>query len=116
MESLTHETDDSDSENDEARLLFSQVDSDVNGYDYLNVDNQVPKFILKDNAASLRPLQRSSRCPLNRNMMINHLRLYQAKKPKKQYSQFGHNTIINSVGGPCLHVLQIHSNTGRRWI
>ena len=35
MESLTHDTDDSDSESDEARLLFSQVESDMD--DYLNV-------------------------------------------------------------------------------
>ena len=56
MESLTHETDDSDSESDEARLLFSQVDSDVD--DYLNVDKQVltsQTHSDEDVATALRP-------------------------------------------------------------
>ena len=55
MESLTHETDDPCSE---ARLLFSQADSDVNVDDYVNVDSQVlTSQILSDEdiaASSLR--------------------------------------------------------------
>ena len=58
--------------------------------DYLNVDNQIQTSqILSDEdiVASVRPLQKSSHCPLNRKMMMNQLQLYQAKKPKRSLLQ-----------------------------
>ena len=80
MESPTYETDDCDCKNDEAMLLFSQVDIDAKVDIYLNVDDQVLRsHILSDE--NLLPLQgyQEGTLPTAEEEIMKYLQLYKQR-------------------------------------